>query len=127
MMIQTSTNQSQSDFVRIECSNFFKANRLTLKANGSIIVNLWTSNGKPAYITNGLCNSKNNTITLTLNSFSIGELELEPFASLCHHFFKCNKYNRMKEITILNFFYFYEANDTHRSICVGGFILRIAT
>jgi hypothetical protein len=75
MMIRASTNQSQTSAVMLDCTNFFQNNKLVIQANDSVVVNLWTTVGKPAYLNSGYWNSENNTITLVLNASTIGELD----------------------------------------------------
>jgi hypothetical protein len=57
----------------VTCTNFFANNELTFRANNSVILNLWTSLGKPLFTT-GVWNSQNFTTTLEFTTATTAEL-----------------------------------------------------
>jgi hypothetical protein len=78
-----SVNAGSDNAKLVTCTNFFTGNKLLFQANGSIAINLWTNLGKPVF-TNGTWINCNNTITLSLDCYSIGEVNwnfVPPFAS----------------------------------------------
>ena len=65
------TNNLQSV---VTCDKFFTENQLLFQANNSAILNIWTSKGPPIFISKGVWNNQNSTITLTLNETSNDEI-----------------------------------------------------
>ncbi len=65
------------------CNDFFADNKLYFRSNGTVIINIWTSLGRPVFTT-GLWNSENFTTTLEFDSIFIGEIDwnaVPPMAS----------------------------------------------
>ncbi len=61
----------------VTCTNFFSGKMLTLQANSSAKVTIWTNLGPPVFST-GVWNDQNYTTTLILDASSTGELNWNP-------------------------------------------------